>query len=167
MFVPEISASPRFFHTAFHVLWTQSLVIRVSWIPDSTLIMLCNVSYFRLLYDDCDSELPCGTTYSASITYRLRYSIIAGIRPLKCGFLLCNLKPQNRIHSALFVPELRPVSACGRETMRDSSPSYLLGPNLPPLPPVEDGHLDTEYVPFPYDPEIYVLSCRTLSSGGG
>ena len=64
LFVPDTGASPTFLHTVDQSVCGQSLVMRISWVPDSALSIVCNVSYIRLLYVCNDSELPCNGIYT-------------------------------------------------------------------------------------------------------
>jgi len=100
-FIPSVlsGASPTFFQTVEQSVCGQSLVMRISWVPDYVLSIVCNVSYICLLYVCKDSVLPCNGTYTASIAYHLRYSSAGGILSLKGGLLLCDSRSQVHIHS--------------------------------------------------------------------
>ena len=62
LFIPDIGASPKFFHTVDQSVLGKNLDMRISWVPDSALSIVCNVSYIRLLCVCNDSELPCNGT---------------------------------------------------------------------------------------------------------
>ena len=123
LFVPDIEASPTFFHTLDQSVCDQSLVMRISCVPDSVLSIVWNVSYICLLYVRSDSELPCNGTYAASIAYRLRYSSAGGIQPLKVDCCSVTLDPKYVSIPILPSWSLEIVSFCGGETVHDPFPS--------------------------------------------